>query len=116
MNKILLTIIILLSCIQLVSAQVEHLENEKKGVTIRLNCGPKVSSLPPLYVLKYKQQEYIIDSTEIKRLNPNDIIDLDVLTGDAAVEKYGDNGNNGVILIQVSKATIKSFLRKEELH
>ena len=115
MNKILLTIIIFLSSIQLVSAQVEHLENEKKGITIRLYCGTKISSPPPLYVLHDKQKEYIIDSTEVKHLNPNDIIDIKVLKGVAAVEKYGDNGNNGVIIIEVSKATLKSFLRKEEL-
>ncbi|AHM59320.1 TonB-dependent receptor plug [Flammeovirgaceae bacterium 311] len=117
MNKILLTIIILLSSIQLVSAQIDHLDDKKKGTTIRLYCGNKISSsLPsPLFVLHYKQQEYIIDTAELKSVNPDDMINLEVLKGVASVERYGDKGKYGVILIEVRKSAIERFLHKEEL-
>lgn len=115
MNKILLTIIFFLATFQLVSAQVDHLTNEKEKTRIRIVCGEKISSSPPLYVLQYKQQEHIIDTADLKTLNRADIKRIIPLKDVADLERYGDKGKNGVILITLRKAAMESFLRKEEL-
>lgn len=117
MYKILLTSLLFFSCVQLLSAQVEQLAHEKKRTTIRLYCGHKISSSsPPLYILQHKQQEYLIDSAELQSLVPADLLDVGVLKNAAAVEKYGDRGKNGVIILKVKKAVFKRFLPKEGLN
>ncbi|ULC58775.1 hypothetical protein MBM09_12735 [Flaviramulus sp. BrNp1-15] len=55
-----------------------------------------------------KDPLYIIDGKEVKKdvfsdLNENDIKTMKVLKGDAAIEKYGKKGENGVIEITTKK-------------
>jgi len=52
-----------------------------------------------LYVIDGKIREYI----NLVEINPNDIITIDVIKGDAATKKYGEKGKNGVVEINLKK-------------
>ena len=39
----------------------------------------------------------------MKKLDPNKIESVTVLKGDSAIEKYGDKGKNGVVIIKTKK-------------
>ncbi len=54
----------------------------------------------PLYIIDGKAQE---TSSSIKNLDPNEIESISVLKGKAAIKKYGDKGENGVIEIITKK-------------
>lgn len=47
------------------------------------------------------------DFAELKNLNPNEILSIDVLKGEEAIKRYGQDGKNGVVLIQLSKQANK---------
>lgn len=51
----------------------------------------------PLYVIDEKVQE----STSVKSINPDDIKSMNVLKGEKAIEKYGEDGKNGVVEINL---------------
>jgi bla regulator protein BlaR1 len=53
----------------------------------------------PLYIVDGKE----IIKSEMSDLSPEDIDKIEVLKGDSAIEKYGDKGKNGVILITTKK-------------
>jgi beta-lactamase regulating signal transducer with metallopeptidase domain len=68
--------------------------------------------------LKDDSPLYIIDGEEIpqdkdagkeilKKINPNDIVSMEVLKGEKASQKYGEKGKNGVILIKTKKGKKK---------
>jgi len=44
------------------------------------------------------------DNNEAQQINPNQIERIDVLKGQAAVDRYGASGANGVILITLKRA------------
>lgn len=52
-----------------------------------------------LYVIDGKIWEYI----NLVEINPNDIVTIDVIKGDAATKKYGEKGKNGVVEINLKK-------------
>ncbi|MBF4485928.1 carboxypeptidase-like regulatory domain-containing protein [Flavobacterium sp. CSZ] len=50
---------------------------------------------------------YVVDgeiTNDIKNINPNDILSIDVLKGPKATALYGSRGSNGVIIITTKKA------------
>jgi len=49
----------------------------------------------PMYYLNGKE----ISKKEMNTLEPNSIEKVEILKGDSAIEKYGDKGKNGVVLI-----------------
>jgi TonB-dependent SusC/RagA subfamily outer membrane receptor len=54
----------------------------------------------PLMIIDGKEAE---DETSMNDIDPNHIKSVEVLKGDAAVEKYGEKAKNGVILITTKK-------------
>ncbi|GAB3267222.1 hypothetical protein GCM10027347_35830 [Larkinella harenae] len=58
----------------------------------------------PLYILNGKKMDVSSAKKEpLSDLNPNDIQSIDVLKGEKAISKYGQEGKNGVILITTKK-------------
>jgi TonB family protein len=53
------------------------------------------SENPPMIMLDGR----VIDNSEMKKINPNDIDNISVFKDKSATEKYGEQGKNGVILI-----------------
>lgn len=54
-----------------------------------------IRSNPPLYVMDGK----IISEEQLKKIDSHLIKSVQVLKGEAAIEKYGDKGKNGVIVM-----------------
>ncbi|NER12624.1 hypothetical protein GWK08_04170 [Leptobacterium flavescens] len=75
--------------------------NENPRIMIRGNAGKLNSN--PLYVLIDKKGERKISAEDFRILNlkPDRIVSVSVLKGNAAWIKYGSDGKNGVIVIQV---------------
>lgn len=51
---------------------------------------------------------YIIDGKKVttedaNKINPNDIANINVLKGEAAIALYGEEGKNGLIIITTKK-------------
>jgi hypothetical protein len=70
--------------------------------------GPMGHMPSPLYVIKHKKKEYVLDSIAMKSgiLNPNSIADISVMKDNKLVhELYGDASNHGVILITLKEKT-----------
>ncbi|GGK46432.1 MULTISPECIES: M56 family metallopeptidase [Flavobacteriaceae] len=76
-------------------------EKGKKDKIIKSQNFIKFSSTEeqPLYILNEKE----ITSKEMEGIDPNTIKAINVLKDEAAVEKYGDKGKNGVIIITLKK-------------
>src|SRR5690606_14998593 len=55
----------------------------------------------PLYYLDVKGKMKQIES--LKNINPNDIESMEVLKDNTAVEKFGEKGENGVIIIKLKE-------------
>lgn len=62
----------------------------------------------PLYIIDGK----VLDSYIFKKINPNNIIDVQILKDAGATAIYGDKGINGVIIVKTNKPFIKRELRK----
>jgi Ca-activated chloride channel family protein len=62
----------------------------------------------PLYIIDGK----VLDSYIFKKINPNDIIDVQILKDAGATAIYGDKGINGVIIVKTKKPFTKRELRK----
>jgi TonB family protein len=67
------------------------------------------------------QPLYILDGIEVEsnlkiddEINPNDIESVNVIKGENAIQKYGDKGKNGVILIQTKSA--KGVIKNKSLN
>lgn len=68
------------------------------------------SDMKPLYVLDGVIQDSDYD---FKNIDPNSIESLSVLKGEMALDKYGDAGSNGVIIIVLKKTEIE--IQKEDV-
>lgn len=104
---------------QLTEAQQQQLrelksEYEEEGLNMitPINENPRVmvkvdgaeSAGEPLYILKDKQGQRRVVSS-ISDINPKDIYSIQVFKGEQGVDKFGEEGKNGVIII-----TLKSKL------
>ena len=58
--------------------------------------------VPPLIVL-----DGIITDIKATRVNPDDILSVDVMKDEAATNKYGDKGKNGVIEITTVERNVE---------
>lgn len=74
--------------------EVEIIEQKDSKIVFR-NSGNK----KPLFVVDGK----IVDQKKMDKLNPDKIESVTVLKGDSAIEKYGDKGKNGVVIIKTKK-------------
>ncbi len=75
--------------------------NENPRVMLKVD-GPE-SAGQPLYIIKDKQGQHRASS--LGELNPQDIEAIEVIKGEKALEQYGGEGKNGVVII-----TLKSGL------
>lgn len=89
-------------------------ENKLKGdITFSINDnkpfikltrnGPEDIGILPLYVLKDGYDERIVSYAFFKNLNQSDIGNINIIKGDKAAEKYGENGENGVVVFDLKK-------------
>ena len=67
----------------------------KKGNLVVFNSGKG----EPLYFADGKE----ITSEEMKKISPDTIEKVEVFKGEKAIEKYGEKGKNGVILLTTKK-------------
>ena len=92
---------------------IQTLQGQVKGVSITTNSGnPGSSSViikgigsingysNPLYILDGE----IISSEEFTKLNPADVLNVNVLKGSSATTLYGSRAANGAIIISTKKA------------
>ena len=61
-----------------------------------------INSKKPLYFVEGK----LINESEVEKINPDEIESVNVLKGEKAIEKYGDEGKNGVIEIQLKEKEV----------
>ena len=74
------------------------MKSKKSGELVINSKDKGDASLKPLYVVDGK----IVDDP-LPGLKPDDIATINVLKGKAAKDKYGDDGENGVIEITMKK-------------
>lgn len=84
------------------------LENKLSG-KIGIEVQPSIKSNEPLYVVDGK----IVDKTIVEAIDPKDIDSINILKDKTAVEKYGEQGKNGVVEIKMKKREV-SVLDKLE--
>lgn len=77
--------------------------DKKSSVYIQ---SPKSTDSNPTYYIK--KDKFYLKVPNVADINPNDIEAIEVWKGDKAIEKFGQNGKNGAIII-----TLKE--KKEEL-
>ena len=98
-NQMMMAFLVLTS--MLGAAQTVNAANEIKNPVI--NKLKSIKDSVPLYVVDGKK----ITAAEMKNLKPADIESITVLKDQKAIEAYGVEGKNGVILI-VTKAAKKA--------
>ena len=78
-------------------------------VRIRLRCGGGSNAPQPIYVINgCMQSDY-----KIENVNPNDIESISILKNVSAIEKYGEQGKNGVIIITLKNKTTNTITKAE---
>ena len=86
------------------SEHVYIIKSDEKGKKDKVVKSQKIinfnsSKEQPLYVLDKKE----ITAKEMESIDPNTIKAVNVLKGEAAIEKYGEKGKNGVIVITLKE-------------
>ncbi len=69
--------------------------NAPSAQNIRIYCKPTETNLNVLYIVNGKQ----INKTELAKIHPGSIKNIEVLNPAAAIKKYGPTAKDGVILI-----------------
>nr|WP_294906004.1 carboxypeptidase regulatory-like domain-containing protein [uncultured Lacibacter sp.] len=77
---------------------------------IRIRCGTGTVGREPLFIVDGVPYE----QSEIKTLNPHDIVEITVLKDLHATAIYGCRATNGVVLITTKKAYHRKFVIKDE--
>lgn len=86
-------------------------------ITVRI-CAPSRADMmrnQPLYIIKYGKKEYPFKNDSSKTsvfktlFNPNDIEAISILKDKKAIEKYGDDGNSGVVIITIKDNKFADF-------
>lgn len=57
-------------------------------------------ALDPLYIIDGKEMR---GANALKSINPDDIESINVLKDEAAIDKYGEKGRNGVLIVKLKK-------------
>ena len=73
--------------------------NENPRVVLRVD-GPEASN-QPLYLILDKGEKRKVD--KLQDIDPNDIKSIVVIKGENAIETYGEEGKNGVVIIELKK-------------
>ena len=72
-------------------------QNEKAAQTLNLPVKH------PLYILKKKQQQYKISPSFVSKLTHSAIADISIMKGKKALDTYGKEGQNGVVIIRLKE-------------
>lgn len=75
-------------------------DNQKISITVG---GDKMSDKQPLYVIVDGANKKVVSSNYFENLKPSDIETISVYKGEKAIKLYGQQGKNGVIVIQLKK-------------
>jgi hypothetical protein len=86
-------------------------ENQESGKIGRIICTEPISDTPPLFVLKIKGNDYILDTTQVNKLEPTWIRKAVV----SKSKNYGERGKNGVVLIIPKRNAIQEISEAIEL-
>jgi len=97
---------------ELTETQQKTLKNIKKnnptgnssippGPPVYIQTSPNTPDAQPLYAIKTDNSFLIIP--DVKEIKPENIESIEVWKGDKAIEKFGQNGKNGVIIITLRK-------------
>ena len=86
-------------------------ENDMKGsgLIIPINISPQLiikgsgalSGDKPLFIIKDKKGERIVSDKVFKDLKTSNIESVHVIKGKQAIKLYGENGKNGVVVVQI---------------
>ena len=105
---------ILLDSSKVSLVEVGVMEDGTKNIVIRGDSTKKVKSN---FIVKSTKNEkpdpiYIIDGEKVehgklKEIDPNQIEKINVFKGEKAIEKYGPEGENGVIVIELKNGNVK---------
>lgn len=85
-----------------VKFKLDHKENNDKDITL------KYGENEPLFVINGEKYRGDIE----KKISPDDIESIEVLKGEKAIEKYGEDGKNGVVEIVVIGYSNKAKVNK----
>ena len=84
----------------------------QRADTVRKDTSKHFMIIDARPINKHDKPLYVVDGViykgNIRRVNPNDILEVSVLKGDEAAALYGSKAANGVILV-----TTKQFAQKE---
>lgn len=86
-------------------------KDSELSVKIICTAGPIPT---PLYILRYKKEDYILDTAKLKYIHPADVKRIKVLKKKADLDKYEDKGKNGVVIIETNKPLMDLFLEIED--
>lgn len=75
--------------------------SKTENTNVYIQTTPKTPNSQPLYVIKTEYGHMIIP--DVNEISPNDIVSIDVWKGDKAIEKFGQRGKNGAIIITLKK-------------
>lgn len=81
------------------SGQLTSLSKNQNKKTNNISIATTKSDSNPLYILDGKE----ITAEELHAINTNSIESINVLKDKKATEKYGEKGNNGVIIVNLKK-------------
>ncbi len=79
----------------------DQIENEKLQFRIRGNAN--TTGVIPLYILKEGKKENKISPSFMQSLKKDQLKSVFVLKGESAIRKYGKEGKNGVVIIELKK-------------
>lgn len=78
--------------------------------SVYIQTSPKTQDALPAYYLK--QDGFYLKIPDLKDINPDDIESIDVWKDEKAIEKFGQNGKNGAIIITLKEKKEESPLDK----
>ncbi len=90
-------------------------DNSQKN-TIHI-CAPSRANMlgSPLTIVKYGKKELLSrdfkNNSVLKIINPNDISSIDILKDKESIEKYGEDGKNGVIIVTIKDEKADEFAK-----
>ncbi|HEY0670091.1 MAG TPA: hypothetical protein VGD22_18065 [Sphingobacteriaceae bacterium] len=83
--------------------------------TFTLYCGERHVKNVPLYVIVKPGRDIIYYSvSEIRGINPSDIIKLEVLKKPKKIRKYGEKAKFGVILVTLTDSKLKEIRKSKK--
>ena len=108
-------IIVILSCITLNSlAQIQAESLNLKVPIISSKNTTLVSRTGPIFIVKIDSFEYKLDSISSNHLDADWIQSIIVLKDNEVKEKYGCEGEHGLVIIRLKKYHIEDFLEGEK--